>query len=59
MTKLTKKQKTLAELDSEKLYGVDEAIKTLKSFASKKFDETIEIAMNLGVELGDGLLLLG
>ena len=50
MTKLTKKQKTLAELDSEKLYGVDEAIKTLKSFASKKFDETIEIAMNLGVD---------
>lgn len=50
MVKLTKKAKVLAELDAEKLYGFDEALKTLKEHASKKFDETIEIAMNLGVD---------
>ena len=50
MAKLTKKTKVLAGLDAEKLYGFDEALKTLKDHASKKFDETIEIAMNLGVD---------
>jgi len=51
MAKLSKRQKALAEkLDSEKLYGVDEALKTLRDNASKKFDETFEIAMNLGVD---------
>jgi large subunit ribosomal protein L1 len=51
MAKLTKKQKLLAEkLDSEKLYGFDEALGVLKEFASKKFDETVEVAMNLGVD---------
>ena len=51
MTKLNKKQKLRADtLDNEKLYDVAEAIKTLKEHASKKFDETIEIAMNLGVD---------
>ncbi|MEO1044101.1 MAG: 50S ribosomal protein L1 [Pseudomonadota bacterium] len=51
MAKLTKKQKALAEkLDAEKLYSVDEAIKTVKELATSKFDETIEVAMNLGVD---------
>jgi large subunit ribosomal protein L1 len=51
MAKLTKKAKMLSEkLDAEKLYGVDEAIKTIKELASAKFDETIEIALNLGVD---------
>ena len=51
MAKLTKKNKALAEkLDAEKLYAVDEAFKTLREHASKKFDETVEIAMNLGVD---------
>ena len=51
MGKLTKKQKALAEkLDNEKLYGVDEALATLREFASKKFDETVEVALNLGVD---------
>ena len=48
---LTKQAKLRVEkLDAEKLYGVAEAIKTLKEYTSKKFDETIEIAMNLGVD---------
>lgn len=51
MARQTKKQKALAtQLDAEKLYGIDEALKTLREVASKKFDETIEIAMNLGVD---------
>ena len=51
MAKLTKKAKALATaFDREKLYGVDEAIAALKDASSKKFAETIEIAMNLGVD---------
>src|ERR1044071_6483033 len=51
MAKQTKKQKALAEaLDRNKLYGVDEAIATAKSHATAKFDETIELALNLGVD---------
>ena len=33
-----------------KAYSVDEAVKLIKSRAKAKFDETIEIAMNLGVD---------
>ena len=52
MVKITKKQKSLtAKLgDNQKLYGVDEALKTLRELATAKFDETVEIAMNLGVD---------
>mgnify|MGYP003664535214 FL=1 len=50
MVKLTKRQKTLAELDNEKLYKFDEALATLREYGSKKFDETVEVAMNLGVD---------
>ena len=51
MTKLTKKQKLLAEkVDADKLYGVDEALALLKEMSSKKFDETVEVALNLGVD---------
>jgi large subunit ribosomal protein L1 len=51
MGKLSKKQKLVAEkIDSERLYAFDEALAALKEFASKKFDETIEVAMNLGVD---------
>src|SRR3546814_13337970 len=49
MAKLTKKQKTWA-IDGDKLRGVDEAIKLAKDNATAKFDETIEIALNLGVD---------
>ena len=33
-----------------KLYPLDEAVKMVKSCASAKFDETVELAMNLGVD---------
>ncbi|MFA5989543.1 MAG: 50S ribosomal protein L1 [Sphingomonas sp.] len=51
MTKLTKKAKFLATaVDRDKLYSVDEAIALAKANATAKFDETIEIALNLGVD---------
>jgi large subunit ribosomal protein L1 len=51
MAKLTKKQKALAEaVDTNRLFGVDEAIETLKANSTAKFDETIEVALNLGVD---------
>jgi large subunit ribosomal protein L1 len=51
MAKLTKKVKSQAStIDREKLYGVDEAIKLAKTNATSKFDETIEVAVNLGVD---------
>jgi len=50
MAKLTKRQKALAAIDREKFYGVDEAIGLVKSNATAKFDETVEVALNLGVD---------
>jgi large subunit ribosomal protein L1 len=51
MAKLTKKQKAQApSVDRERLYAVDEAIALAKQNATAKFDETIEIALNLGVD---------
>src|SRR5579883_1569641 len=37
-------------IDRAKLYPLDEAVKMIKDRARAKFDETIEIAMNLGVD---------
>ncbi|MGC6329700.1 50S ribosomal protein L1 [Rhizorhabdus sp. FW153] len=51
MAKLSKKQKNQqASVDSQKLYGIDEAITLAKQNATSKFDETIEVALNLGVD---------
>jgi len=37
-------------IEAMKLYPVDEAVKLVKERAKAKFDETIEVAMNLGVD---------
>jgi large subunit ribosomal protein L1 len=51
MAKQSKKAKVLAAaIDSNKLHGVDEAIALIKTNATAKFDETVEVAMNLGVD---------
>ena len=50
MAKQTKKAKVLAQIDRETLYSFDDALKLLRDNASKKFDETLEVAMNLGVD---------
>jgi len=49
MTFVSKKQKAIT-IDREKLHGVDEAIGLAKANATSKFDETIEVAINLGVD---------
>lgn len=51
MAKLSKKQKELAAaFDATKAYSVAEAIKVVKANARSKFDETVEISMNLGID---------
>src|SRR5690242_5817454 len=50
MAKQTKRQKALSAVDREKFYGVDEALSLVKGNATAKFDETIEVALNLGVD---------
>lgn len=51
MPKLPKRQqKSHSGIDPRKLHTLDEAVKLVKSRASAKFDETVEIAMNLGVD---------
>jgi large subunit ribosomal protein L1 len=51
MTVLGKRTVQLRQgVDRTKLYPVDEAVKMVKERAKAKFDETIEVAMNLGVD---------
>ena len=51
MTKLTKKvQKNREGIDKNKLYDLSDAVSMVKERATAKFDETIEVAMNLGVD---------
>lgn len=52
MTKTSKATKEVQALvDRNKLYKIDEAVKIIRQAASKrKFDETVEIAMNLGID---------
>ena len=51
MAQLGKRTKTAREgVDREHLYTLEEAVKMVKERAKAKFDETIEIAMNLGVD---------
>ncbi len=51
MAKLAKRvEKSREGIERTKLYGLDEAVQLIKDRASAKFDETVEIAMNLGVD---------
>jgi len=51
MAHLGKKLIKLREgIDRTKLYPIDQAVKMVKDRAKAKFDETIEVAMNLGVD---------
>ena len=49
--KLTKKQQTWKNLDTDKVYALADAIEALREYASKKFDETLEIAIRLGIDV--------
>jgi large subunit ribosomal protein L1 len=51
MVKIAKRTaKARDGIDRKKLYALDEAVKMVKSRATAKFDETVEVAMNLGVD---------
>ena len=51
MTTITKKKKEIkAKLQPGKLYSLSEAVVLLKSFASKKFSEAVDVAVNLGLD---------
>lgn len=49
--KLTKRQKTWANLDTDKVYSLTDAIEALRGYTSKKFDESLEIAIRLGIDV--------
>ena len=51
MAKLTKKQKAQeGKVDSNKLYPIVDALALVKEFATAKFDESIDVAVQLGVD---------
>ena len=51
MTKIGKRLRKASEtVDRDTAYSVVDAVKALKQSATAKFDETIEIAMNLGID---------
>lgn len=51
MAKLTKRQKLIKErVDSTKLYTIEEAVQILNDLPATKFKESIDIAVNLGVD---------
>ena len=51
MAKLTKYQKMVAEkVDATKQYSIDEAVALLKELAKAKFPETVDAAINLGID---------
>jgi large subunit ribosomal protein L1 len=51
MTKLTKKAKSFAnKADSNKLYAIDTALSLVKECATAKFDESIDVAVQLGID---------
>ena len=51
MAKLTKRQKAMAgKVDSTKLYPLDSALSIVKACAIAKFDESIDVAVQLGID---------
>ncbi len=51
MAKLTKRQKALqGKVETTKLYVIDDALALLKECATAKFDESIDVSVQLGVD---------
>ena len=51
MAKLTKRQKAVqGKVDRNKLYPLGEALTIAKDLATAKFDESIDVALNLGID---------
>jgi|TARA_B100000959_G_scaffold257814_1_gene292239 large subunit ribosomal protein L1 len=53
MTKLTKKKRQLLELvNPESIYSLEEAMNIFQTVKSNKFDESLDIALRLGIDTG-------
>lgn len=51
MGKLSKRMKTIEEkVDKTRQYAIDEALELLKELSTAKFDESVDAAINLGVD---------
>jgi large subunit ribosomal protein L1 len=51
MARLTKKQKAIAEkIDRDKAYAIDEAMSLIVDLPKAKFTESVDVAVNLGVD---------
>ncbi|MEX0451974.1 50S ribosomal protein L1 [Spiribacter sp. 218] len=51
MAKLTKRQKVFAEkIDSERLYPAEEAFALVKALSTARFTESVDVAVNLGID---------
>ena len=51
MAKLTKRQKLIAEqVIAGKVYSVEEAVEVLASLPAAKFKESVDVAVNLGID---------
>jgi large subunit ribosomal protein L1 len=49
--KIAKRIKSWSGLDFDKSYALADAVDALRAYASKKFDETLEIAVRLGIDV--------
>jgi large subunit ribosomal protein L1 len=49
--KLAKRQKNFTSVEAEKLYTLNEAVSLVKKNATAKFDETVDVAIKLGVDV--------
>ena len=51
MAKLSKRQRAIREkIDPTKQYGIEDAVALLKEVSSVKFGETVDVAVNLGID---------
>ena len=51
MAKLSKRQKVINEkVEPGKLYGFDEAVELMKSLPASKFEESVDVSINLGID---------
>jgi len=51
MAKLTKRQQALqGKVESTKLYAIEDAFKIVQECATAKFDESIDVAVQLGID---------
>ncbi len=51
MAKLTKRMRTIrAKVDVTKEYDINEAVALLKELATAKFVESVDVAVNLGID---------